>query len=445
MILFLQSTMFRRSKIKITPKIPQAKQSGDRTHVESLTPLQASSNLTETTISNSSDQTNKLDKLENKSSTVESLEPPSIIVTPKLPKENAAAPVVDLTSSLTTELVESQHEVNNNTIIEKTSIVDESNKSLTDVPIEKAKVNEVSKKTQTAPKLTTLIEPVDDSPQPSDKPVTKEPPKELPKESPTIPSPIIRDKLQTDTVRPRKRIKISPKDLLDRNSITLYHLIHAPISRGKRIGKNKNQDKDKDKDKDKKLDEISDENVEKRSESGDSGKQETSDNKSTNEDTMDSVITTVSSASTIITNNEASGVDKTQEKESIGPRVKVGPDGELIIDEESLVIKKPKPVEKETIEEPAYGKTTYSSFRKRPPTVRWTKTETIEFYTALNLIGPDFSLMSNLFFNGKRSRTDLKNKFRRENKLNKSVIDKALYEADVEYCLAQEAVQSDHS
>uniref|UniRef100_T1KTH4 RanBP2-type domain-containing protein n=1 Tax=Tetranychus urticae TaxID=32264 RepID=T1KTH4_TETUR len=134
----------------------------------------------------------------------------------------------------------SQLGVNNNTIIEKTSIVDETNKSSTDLPTEKAKVDEVSKKTQTVPKLTTLIEPVDDPPQPSDKPVTKElpkePPKELPKESPTIPSPIIRDKLQTDTVRPRKRIKISPKDLLDRNSLTLYHLIHAPISRGKRIG-----------------------------------------------------------------------------------------------------------------------------------------------------------------------------------------------------------------
>lgn len=50
--------------------------------------------------------------------------------------------------------------------------------------------------------------------------------------------------------------------------------------------------------------------------------------------------------------------------------------------------------------------------------------ETKRFYKALNTIGPDFSLMQKYF--PKRSRLELKNKFKREERLNRSLIDRAL-------------------
>lgn len=46
------------------------------------------------------------------------------------------------------------------------------------------------------------------------------------------------------------------------------------------------------------------------------------------------------------------------------------------------------------------------------------------FYKALNSIGTDFALMEALFPG--RSRANLKNKFKREEKINKVLIDKAL-------------------
>ncbi|XP_053212705.1 LOW QUALITY PROTEIN: transcription factor TFIIIB component B'' homolog [Panonychus citri] len=206
---------------------------------------------------------------------------------------------------------------------------------------------------------------------------------------PHLPSgtPVDEDAPVNEHGQPSKRIRLTPEDLLNRNSITIFHLIHGSISRTKNQRKRKPLTR--------------------------AGSKDPENDETPNIENDDSMI--------------------------IGPRVKVGPDGQIIIDEESLVIKKTKPVETTSVEESVSGKTTYASFRKRPPTARWSKTETIEFYTALNLIGPDFSLMSTLFFNGKRTRTDLKNKFRRENKLNQPVIEKALYEADVDYCLARVA------
>lgn len=59
---------------------------------------------------------------------------------------------------------------------------------------------------------------------------------------------------------------------------------------------------------------------------------------------------------------------------------------------------------------------------KRPK--EWTKSETLRFYNALNSIGTDFMLMCELF--PKRNRKELKMKFKKEEKLNRALVDKAL-------------------
>ncbi|KAI1301857.1 Transcription factor TFIIIB component B'' -like protein [Halotydeus destructor] len=122
-------------------------------------------------------------------------------------------------------------------------------------------------------------------------------------------------------------------------------------------------------------------------------------------------------------------------KEEQGPRVKVGPDGTLIIDEESLVVHKPV-IETSTVVEGRHklsSVVTYSSFRTRQTgkKTRWTDDETLRFYKALTAVGTDFTLMSDLLFQGERTRLDLKNKFKKEEKINRKLVDKALSGSDL--------------
>lgn len=110
------------------------------------------------------------------------------------------------------------------------------------------------------------------------------------------------------------------------------------------------------------------------------------------------------------------------------PQVKIGPDGSLIINEESLVVNTKKTVveeETEAIDE-SENTTTYASFRK--PQVRqiWSKQETEKFYYALSSIGTDFTLMLKVFPN--KTRADLKKKFVKEDRENRSKIEKAFRE-----------------
>ena len=127
-------------------------------------------------------------------------------------------------------------------------------------------------------------------------------------------------------------------------------------------------------------------------------------------------------------------IDKSEET-TVGPRVKVGSDGQLILDEESVIVKRKK---SNALDGPALLEsasttsacTNYSSFRNKNRSAskhRWTEHETIRFYSALNTIGTDFTLMADLFFRGKRSRLDLRNKFKKEEKINKLMIDEALF------------------
>ena len=62
------------------------------------------------------------------------------------------------------------------------------------------------------------------------------------------------------------------------------------------------------------------------------------------------------------------------------------------------------------------------SFMKRQQSEKWKPEETDKFFMALQIFGTDFSLIENIF-EGKRTREQIKNKFRKEEKKNKAHID----------------------
>lgn len=110
------------------------------------------------------------------------------------------------------------------------------------------------------------------------------------------------------------------------------------------------------------------------------------------------------------------------------PQIKVGPDGEIIIDEQSLVIEnKQLKRSQEKIQKSKLvdgdSSTTYGVYKKgkRKP---WSEKETVRFYKALNALGTDFSLMLSLFPG--KTRRDLKTKFKKEEKIRGGLIDRAL-------------------
>uniref|UniRef100_A0A8D8P4G9 Transcription factor TFIIIB component B'' homolog n=1 Tax=Culex pipiens TaxID=7175 RepID=A0A8D8P4G9_CULPI len=112
------------------------------------------------------------------------------------------------------------------------------------------------------------------------------------------------------------------------------------------------------------------------------------------------------------------------------PQLKLGPNGEMILDETSLVVENEREREmRDTLAktEVVYmdefsGNSGYYSRFKR--TKDWAPEETIRFYRCLHTIGTDFSMMIQLFPN--RSRRDLKLKFKKEERLNLMLINKAL-------------------
>ncbi|XP_058820147.1 uncharacterized protein LOC131682579 [Topomyia yanbarensis] len=112
------------------------------------------------------------------------------------------------------------------------------------------------------------------------------------------------------------------------------------------------------------------------------------------------------------------------------PQLKLGPNGEMILDETSLVIENEREKEiRDTMarteivyDDEFSGNSGYYSRYKR--TRDWPPDETIRFYRCLHTIGTDFSMMIQLFPN--RSRRDLKLKFKKEERLNLMLVNKAL-------------------
>lgn len=129
--------------------------------------------------------------------------------------------------------------------------------------------------------------------------------------------------------------------------------------------------------------------------------------------------------------DEQENGDEEENNRVPAPRVKVGPNGELVLDEQSLVIettqskKSRKEIANLTVVIDSGSNTTYHTYsKKKKRRSDWSVQETVRFYKALQSIGTDFSLMQSLF--PSRSRVDLKTKYKREEKINGHLIEKAL-------------------
>ncbi|CAN0360863.1 unnamed protein product [Lampetra planeri] len=110
------------------------------------------------------------------------------------------------------------------------------------------------------------------------------------------------------------------------------------------------------------------------------------------------------------------------------PQVRVAEDGSIVLNEDSLMVEVsrteglPPVSDCDPIHE--YGShTTYSSFRKSYHAKQWGLLETELFFLAISMVGMDFSMIGQLFPN--RSRVDIKNKFKREERCNPRKIDQA--------------------
>lgn len=111
------------------------------------------------------------------------------------------------------------------------------------------------------------------------------------------------------------------------------------------------------------------------------------------------------------------------------PQVKVGPDGEIILDEKSLVIEQTGTKRgREQIENSEVIiddlDTGYGIYKRPKKTKDWSASETLRFYRTLNTVGTDFSLMLSLFPG--RTRRELKLKFKKEERINRVLIDRVL-------------------
>ncbi|KRZ74566.1 Transcription factor TFIIIB component B'' -like protein, partial [Trichinella papuae] len=108
------------------------------------------------------------------------------------------------------------------------------------------------------------------------------------------------------------------------------------------------------------------------------------------------------------------------------PRIKIDEHGNTVIDEDSLVVKLPPPIQTEVKnffcrdDRPLNSR----SFSTKSFSNVWKEHETENFYYALSIVGTDFALMQEFFSN--RSRNDLKRKFLLEQRKNPSRIEKIL-------------------
>ena len=115
------------------------------------------------------------------------------------------------------------------------------------------------------------------------------------------------------------------------------------------------------------------------------------------------------------------------------PQVKVGLNGEIILDESSLQVettdqKKAKILlnDASVVVENNQSTSNYGSWSKKRRHFDWSDKETIKFYKVLSVVGSDFSMMESIFKN--RSRQELKLKFKKEERNNGKIIDKCLRE-----------------
>ncbi|XP_040277409.1 transcription factor TFIIIB component B'' homolog isoform X2 [Bufo bufo] len=122
--------------------------------------------------------------------------------------------------------------------------------------------------------------------------------------------------------------------------------------------------------------------------------------------------------------------EEADDSQMLAPRVKVAEDGSIILDEESLTVEVSR--NKAPIVEgndPIFERgstTTYSCFRKTNYSKPWSNQETDMFFMAISMVGTDFSMIGQLFPH--RERIEIKNKFKKEERVNGWRIDKAFRE-----------------
>ena len=118
--------------------------------------------------------------------------------------------------------------------------------------------------------------------------------------------------------------------------------------------------------------------------------------------------------------------DVDEPEEMVVPQVKVGPNGQIIIDEKSLVIDQYKAQENIDRSDILVDEDTNGNgfYKRRQKSKDWNKWETVKFYKALNTYGTDFLLMQSIF--PKRTRQELKLKYKKEERLNNLLVEKAL-------------------
>lgn len=112
------------------------------------------------------------------------------------------------------------------------------------------------------------------------------------------------------------------------------------------------------------------------------------------------------------------------------PQLRIDANGDMVLDESSLVVENEQQKQNRILlattdvvyDDELSGN--YGHYKRQQRTKEWQQDETVKFYRCLNTVGPDFSLMLNLFPN--RSRRDLKLKFKKEERNNPQLIDKAL-------------------
>uniref|UniRef100_A0A915LLA8 FAD dependent oxidoreductase domain-containing protein n=1 Tax=Meloidogyne javanica TaxID=6303 RepID=A0A915LLA8_MELJA len=135
------------------------------------------------------------------------------------------------------------------------------------------------------------------------------------------------------------------------------------------------------------------------------------------------------STSSSLTPKKGINIDEEKEEKppTSGPRVRINEQGEMVVDEDSLIVmQNPENVQLETVINNDVGpkKLTSMSFRKRSRGSIWNVLETDLFYEVLAATGTDFGLMHEFIPN--RSRLELKQKFNREHRINPRRMDETL-------------------
>jgi len=110
---------------------------------------------------------------------------------------------------------------------------------------------------------------------------------------------------------------------------------------------------------------------------------------------------------------------------AVGPELQII-DGKIVVNTESLVLREQHVDDHSdyTFVDSGDHVTTSSSFAKRSRPDRWSVEETRRFYRALRKCGADFTLIQRMFPD--RSRRQIKNKFRREERNHRELVDKVL-------------------